>query len=89
MRHRCFLLVGHNGLDIHFARVLCAYGQVAQVGVWHSHQFHIAEDAAGCPIVVVVEVAATKLSDNPHGQLLLRLFLVDEGSNVEEGGIVP
>ena len=37
----------------------------------YRHEGHITEDAIGSPVVVIVEVAATKLGDDAQRQLLL------------------
>ena len=56
--------------------------------VGHCKKGHVAEDAAGSPVVVVVEVRAFSLSHHAHRQLLLFCFAIQEGSNIKLGGIV-
>ena len=65
------------------------------MGVGHGHECDVAEDTAGSPVVVIVEVAAVELCDDAHGQLLCRIpslaFLLrgDEVvGDVENGGVV-
>ena len=54
----CMLDLGFNR---HLASVLRADGQVSEMGSGHGHQRDVAEDATGCPVVVVVEIAAPEL----------------------------
>ena len=63
-------------------------GEVAKVNLWNSHKSHIAEDAARCPVVVVVEVAAREHGDDAHCKLLLSGLLVQIGRDVEECRVV-
>ena len=63
-------------------------GEVAKVNLRDSHQGHIAEDAARCPVVVVVEVAAREHGDDTHRKLLFGGLLVQIGRDVEECRVV-
>ena len=53
----------------------------------YRHEGHITEDTIGSPVVVIVEVAATKLGDDTQGQLLRPLSFQIVG-NIEDGCIV-
>ena len=49
------------GRHVHLACVLGSYGDVLQMCLRHGHECHVAEDAVGCPVVIVVEVTAREL----------------------------
>ena len=63
--------ISHLGLNIHRSVIPGVDGQILQVCLRHGHQRHIAEDAVWLPVVVIVEVAPTKLRYHAHGELLL------------------
>ena len=89
MRHDSVLIRIYNlRVNADLARILRVDGQVTQVSLRNSHQRDIADDAVGCPVIVIVKVAARELRDDTHGQLLSLLFLIDEGRNIEECRII-
>ena len=49
--------IGDVGFYHHLACVFGADSDIFQMGVRHSHQGYVAEDAIGCPVVIIVEVA--------------------------------
>ena len=86
--HSALPCIGHFGLYFDFAIEAGMDGEVAEVNLRDSHQGHIAEDAARCPVVVVVEVAAREHGDDTHRKLLLCGLLVQIGRDVEERRVV-
>ena len=82
--------VGMGYLHVHadLAREPGADGQVGEVDVGVGHQGYVAEDSGGGPVVVIVEIAAPKLADYAHGQLLSAGLAVQVGCQVDDGGVV-
>ncbi len=88
MGHRRLpVTVGHLGFHHNLARHLRSDGQVAEVRLGHGKQGHVAKDAAGCPVVVRIEVATLRLGHHTQCQLLF-LGLGEIGRDVEECRIV-
>ena len=85
--YRSLFVIGYLDIYHDLTRVACPNRQVGEMRLGHCHQRHVTEYAARCPVVVVVEVAATELRDDPHGQLLFALSFQIVG-DVEDGCIV-
>ena len=66
-----FACTFHFRINHDLTGVLRSDGQVGEMCLGYRHEGHITEDTIGSPVVVIVEVAATKLGDDAQRQLLL------------------
>ena len=80
--------MGYSYLHAHFARVASVDSEVGEMCGRHRHQCHVAKNTVGCPIVVVVEIAASESRNHTHGNFLHLRILVDVGRDVEDGSVI-